>query len=64
MEPHESENSYLHKNANSTIVALPGRKGWVSSVVSLGWKKISVTNQSHIQEENRRAVSGDRGYQL
>lgn len=35
----ESENSYLHKNAKSTIVALSGENGWVPSMVSLGGSK-------------------------
>lgn len=39
----ESENSYLHKNTNSTIAALSGENGRISSVVSLGGKKTSVT---------------------
>lgn len=59
----ESENSYLHKNANSTIVALSGGNGLVSSMVSLERKKTSVTTQCYIQEESRGSVLTDTGYQ-
>ena len=42
----ESENSYLHKNASSTIAALLGENGWVSSMVSLGGKKTSMATNA------------------
>lgn len=59
----ESENSYLHKNANSTIVALSGKNGRVSSVVSLAGKKInSCDHQCYVQEESEGAVPWNLSY--
>lgn len=60
----ESENSYLHKNANSTIVALSGEKGRVSAVVSPGGKKSSVTTNAIFKKKSEGAVLWDIGYQL
>lgn len=48
----ESENSYLHKNTNSTI-ALSGKNGRISSVVSLGGKKTSVTPNAIFKKKVR-----------
>lgn len=42
----ESKNSYLHKNAKSRIAVLSRENGWVSSMVSLGRKKTSVTTNT------------------
>lgn len=46
MRFNESKNSYLHKNAKSRIAVLGGENGWVSSMVSLGRKKTSVTTNT------------------
>lgn len=47
----ESENSYLHGNSDSTIVALSGKNGWVSSTASLGWGKTGVATDAVIKKK-------------
>lgn len=54
----ESDSSYLHENANSTIVALSGENGRVSSVVNPGGKKPTVTTSAIFKKKAKELCLG------
>ena len=62
MRLNESQNSYLHKNANSTTVALSGENGWVSSMASLGGEKRKWPPMS-FGRRKQGAVPAEPGYE-